>query len=207
MTTHVHLVLASGGMRCVSYVGAVTALADHGVEVNTVSACSAGSFIGALLSAGMSAHEVQDCILVLDVVWLAGTPAHPAFFGRLLALRRWPFARYTESGMPDFFRTAVGADPTLAELRKPFATLGIDIVARRILVYSSRTTPQMKVSPPPSPFSTRPTRKAAASLSTAPSRPSAPSGWRRTTETNFPSSCSGTARHRPGCSRATCRPF
>jgi len=37
-------------VRCISYVGAVSALADHGIEVDTVSACSAGSFIGALLA-------------------------------------------------------------------------------------------------------------------------------------------------------------
>jgi hypothetical protein len=40
----------------------------------------------------------------------------------------------------------VGGDPTFEELKTPFATLGIDIISRRFLVYSKKTDPQMRVS-------------------------------------------------------------
>ena len=62
--TRVHLVLSSGGMRCFSYVGAVRALEERGVEFASVSACSAGSFTGALI--GFAAMGLANRAVPLD---------------------------------------------------------------------------------------------------------------------------------------------
>ena len=51
-TTRVHLVLSAGGLKVVSYVGALSVLAERNISFASVSACSAGTFIGALLCAG-----------------------------------------------------------------------------------------------------------------------------------------------------------
>ena len=56
----VHLVLSAGGVKCLSYAGAVAALSEHGISFATVSGCSAGSLIGALLCS-----DDQRPILVL----------------------------------------------------------------------------------------------------------------------------------------------
>ena len=41
--TKAHIVLSSGGIRCVSYAGAIAELEKIGVEIASVSACSGGS--------------------------------------------------------------------------------------------------------------------------------------------------------------------
>jgi predicted acylesterase/phospholipase RssA len=45
---NVHLVLGGGGVRCLSYAGALNRLYENGFRFSSVSCCSAGTFIGAL---------------------------------------------------------------------------------------------------------------------------------------------------------------
>ncbi len=137
-----HLVLGAGGVRVVSYVGALVELERAGLRWGSIAACSAGTFVAALLAAGLEAQEIERRVLATDLRRLAGR-ARP--LGMLSML--WPpYARYEEPGAPALFRDMVGGDPRFSELVIPFATAGVDMLANRMLVYSSDTHPDMKVS-------------------------------------------------------------
>lgn len=137
-----HLVLAAGGVRVVSYIGALAEMATAGFTWRSISASSAGTFVGGLLAAGLSPAEIERRVIETDFKRFAGPK--PLFgFLRMIFMR--PFARYSESGAPLMFREMLGADPRFRDLKIPFATAGVDIISNRLLVYSSDTHPDMPV--------------------------------------------------------------
>lgn len=144
----VHLVLAGGGMRCLSYAGALSVLAENGITFARVTGVSGGTLAGALLCAGVTPQEIERLTETVSLKSVAGQPALPAWLDalRLVGLRKWPFATYRQPGFPGVFRELLGRDPTFSELRIPFATAGVDIISHRFLVYSSETHPDMRVS-------------------------------------------------------------
>jgi predicted acylesterase/phospholipase RssA len=139
-----HLVLSSGGMKTLGYVGATQALLDHGVELATISACSAGIFFAAALATGVKPRKLRDFVLETDVRQFLGEP-QPWLPGFTSALR-WPRARFVRSGLGRAYVQLVGADPRFEELPIPLSTIALDLISSRILLYSSMTTPKMKVS-------------------------------------------------------------
>lgn len=141
-TSRVHLVLSSGGMRVLAYVGAVQAFENAGIEVASVSACSAGTIIGALVAAGTPSGEIEQLVLETDFRRFAGRSAR---WARLVALRRWPFAPDSPPRFADLVRTKIEPGTTFADLPRPFATMGIDIVSGEYLVYTKETHPEMRV--------------------------------------------------------------
>lgn len=152
--TKVHLVLSSGGMRCISYAGALSVMAEHKIEFASVSACSAGSLVGALLCAGLSPEEIAKEILEkIDFKRLVSEQKYPWGFG-WLSFFKYPFARFNSVNVAHFFNSVLARypdkienpDPTFAQLKIPFATAGMDIVSKRFLVYSPKSAPEMKVS-------------------------------------------------------------
>jgi predicted acylesterase/phospholipase RssA len=140
--TRVHLVLGSGGIRCLSYVGAFKALAERDIEIASVSTCSAGTLMGALLcTPGLSLDELETRVIETDTAAMVGRPRWPKPF-RLLSLRKWPFSFYADSGIGRAYETIAGRPLTLGELAyrgKPveFTTAVVDVDHDRILVYSS----------------------------------------------------------------------
>ena len=141
----VHLVLGSGGVKCISYAGALCELEERGIVFKTVSACSAGTLIGSLLCIGMSAAEIQRAV-DRDLSKLKGEPVLPRPL-HLFGLLKWPFALYKEPGYLNLFRELLQQrDPVLSDLQIPLSVMGVDISAGRILLYSSDTHPDMPVS-------------------------------------------------------------
>ena len=141
-TSRVHLVLSAGGMRALAYVGAVQAFESAGIEVVSISACSAGTIVGALVTAGVPGGEIERLVLGTDFRRFASRSAR---WGRLVALRRWPFAPDSPPRFVDLVRKEIGPEMTFADLPKPFATMGIDIVSGEYLVYTKETHPEMRV--------------------------------------------------------------
>jgi predicted acylesterase/phospholipase RssA len=141
-TSRVHLVLSAGGMRALAYVGAVQAFESAGIEVVSVSACSAGTIVGALVTAGMPGGEIERLVLRTDFRRFASRSGR---WARLAALRRWPFAPDSPPRFADLVRKEIGPGKTFADLPKPFATMGIDIVSGEYLVYTKETHPEMLV--------------------------------------------------------------
>jgi predicted acylesterase/phospholipase RssA len=142
-----HLVLGAGGMKTLGYAGALAALADQGVVYASISACSAGTFFGACLCAGVPPAKLVDTVLSTNLRRYVGEPVGGALLGWLgWGNWRWPRARFKEAGMVALFRELAGGDPTFDDLPLPFATIGVDLISSRLLVYSKASTPQMKVS-------------------------------------------------------------
>lgn len=141
----IHLVLGAGGMKTLGYVGLLQGLCERGIEFATVSACSAGSLFGACLAAGVAPARLVDFVLQGDLEKFLGEPAS-SWAPAAAAMLSWPRARFKTPGLPSLFVELAGADPSFEELTLPFATIGLDLLSSRMLVYSKDTTPTMKVS-------------------------------------------------------------
>ena len=142
-----HLVLSAGGVKCISYAGALAVLAERRISFASVSACSAGSLVGALLCAGKTPREIEADFYETELSQFKGQGSQwwppRRFFS-------WPYSLKGEPGVPEMFRKLVGRDPTFGELydesRVPFALAGVDIVSGRLLVYSAEAHADMRVS-------------------------------------------------------------
>src|SRR5262245_23988660 len=95
----IHVVFSAGGVRCLSYAGAMQALEKAGFQIVSVSACSAGTFLAALTAAGMKSEELVHLVSETNLRKLAGKrrfpwPIHKAglFFK--------PWAEYASPGFP-----------------------------------------------------------------------------------------------------------
>lgn len=153
--TWVHLVLGGGGVLSLSYAGALSVLHENDIKFSSVSCCSAGTFIGALLSERGTPEGLVEDVLKLSLERLEGRRAlrvpgpfdlmvnGPLAFNPML---RWPFAMFDKAGFPEVLQELLGYDPTFSDLDIRFATAGFDIVQKRFLVYASDTHPDMKVS-------------------------------------------------------------
>jgi NTE family protein len=139
----VHVVLGAGGSRCIAYVGALRALSEMGYTFESISACSAGTIIGALVCAGLPPDKIESMILQADFKRLR---QKQNIFSVLLAFFRWPHAIYRNSGVPSVVQELLTSDPKLKDLPIPFATIGVDLVSNEFVIYSSETEREMLVS-------------------------------------------------------------
>jgi predicted acylesterase/phospholipase RssA len=117
----VHLLLSAGGLRCLSYIGALQQLERAGFEAATVSTCSAGTFIGALYCSGLGPSAMRDAVLDLDENELAGH-ARWQLLRRLWSLRAWPYALHKRSGLAETFariRSDAGLEPDARLVLQP----------------------------------------------------------------------------------------
>ena len=139
----VQLVLGAGGTRCFTYVGAIQVLEERGWTFSTVSGVSAGAVVGVLVAAGRTGAEIAD---ILDSSY-PDAILRPTSRTPLLWRVTWPYSRFKESVPGSLVQALLGGkDPTLGELKKPFASIGLDLVTGRLLVYSTRSDPRMRVS-------------------------------------------------------------
>jgi NTE family protein len=151
-----HLVLAGGGVQSLSYAGALSVLVERGFDFKSVSACSAGTFVGALLCCGLEPEEIVERLLNLES-WksLAGERASPIpdfMYGVVPGLLpfhpmlSWPFAQYRESGFDRVFEEIVDRKPRFAKLEPSLTVAAFDLKTRRYLVYDKKTHGDMAVS-------------------------------------------------------------
>lgn len=136
----VHLVLGAGGMRTISFVGAMDALESAGIGVVSISCASAGTLFGALYASGLSPQQLETLVRQTDLDRYQGDKY---FIPRILW---WPFATHRTSGIPALLRDLLESDLTFGKLKIPLATIAIDLTSRRLLVYASETHPDMPVS-------------------------------------------------------------
>lgn len=137
----VHVVLGSGGARVISYIGALDELTRAGYSVASFSTSSAGTLVGALVAGGLAPADLAEKVLVTRLEAFAGERRWlPPFLA-------WPYAKYSRSLLPRILREFLGKDDlTFSELAMPFATIALDVISRRLLVYSEATHPDMPVS-------------------------------------------------------------
>jgi predicted acylesterase/phospholipase RssA len=137
----VHLVLSAGGVKGISYAGAVDELVKNGFEFASVSGSSTGSFIGAILCSRVGLEGFKRAAIGLELSSFGeGKSWLPGF-----NLWHKPFARYRKSLVAERFRDIVSGDPKFEDLSTPFATFGVDLRTHKIHIYSRQVTPQMRV--------------------------------------------------------------
>lgn len=140
-TNKVHLVCSSGGVKCFSYLGAINCLYRNNVKIESISACSMGTVIGALIASGIEIKELEERIIRFDFSILKTK--------KLFSLFRILFPPFATYNMPDYekiMQNLLGEDLTLSQLKIPFSALALDIKQKRFLVYSTKTHPEMKIS-------------------------------------------------------------
>ena len=143
-----HLVLSAGGVRCLAYIGALECLTEH-YRFETVSACSAGTLVGALLCSGVSPAAMREEVMSRDLRELGGAVALRPL--RQVTRRlRWPYALFEEAAVPRVFDEIVRrhgrqAQPVMRHLDPALATAAVDVISERLLVYSSATHPDLPV--------------------------------------------------------------
>jgi NTE family protein len=138
----IHVVLGGGGSKCVAYVGALRALSSKVYRFESVSACSAGTVIAALVCSGRSLDEIEKLILKTDFKQFVRK--RKWFFP--FAMLRWPYALCPDPEIRSIVRDILTSDPELGSLRIPFATVGVDLVSNRFVVYSSKSHATMPLS-------------------------------------------------------------
>lgn len=138
----VHLVLSSGGVRTISFIGAMQKLQEHNISFASITTCSMSTLFGACVAAGISLEKLEELVLSKD-------------FKVLRKRRKWfpyihffkyPFAEYKTPDFASVIAEFIGKDLDLGDLDIPLATAAVDMQQQRILVYSSDTHPEMRVS-------------------------------------------------------------
>ena len=142
--TKAHIVLGSGGVRTLAYVGALEVLEDAGIEFASISACSAGSLVGAVVATGQPMRDVREKIERIDLRQLVSRGRLPGLLLHLAWLR-WPFAKYDSAVVVKVIEELIGPGHTFGDLEIPFAAPAIDLLSKRLLVYATDTHPTMKV--------------------------------------------------------------
>lgn len=139
-----HLVLGAGGVRTLAYVGALERLEEANYDFQSISACSAGALVGAVLATGCSMVEAKEKIASTRLRLLIDQPLLPRPLLFLAGLR-WPFAKYDNAGVLHLMRSLIGDGVTFKDLKIPFAIPAIDIASKRLLVFSEKDHPEMTI--------------------------------------------------------------
>jgi predicted acylesterase/phospholipase RssA len=142
MSNKIHLVCSAGGMKCLGYIGAFRKLQEHDFEIISVSSCSMGSVLGALLCSGRKTMAELETILSTFVYSRFKKRTVFSFITQF----RYPFAKYKTPDFSSIMVELIGEDITLREMKIPFSALVLDVRQDRFLVYSSKTHPDMKIS-------------------------------------------------------------
>ena len=141
-TKQVHLVFGGGGVRCLSYIGAVRELEKRGYAFKSVSGCSAGTILAALIAAGKTIDELYDVFVEQRTLSIRKIAGNPRLRGILAALfPRWsPRANiFRHNNFARIFNQIVGYDKKLGELQDVhFSTAAVDITKKRIIILSSQ---------------------------------------------------------------------
>jgi hypothetical protein len=106
-----------------------------------------GTLIGAMRGVGIAPEEMREAVLDFDLRSVEDMKPWRLALGAWQLLRS-PYTLVRRSTMPQIFRALVGdvrATATLGDLDPPLAAGAVDVVSRRLVVYSSRMHPSMPV--------------------------------------------------------------
>ncbi|MEL7424442.1 MAG: patatin-like phospholipase family protein [Bacteroidota bacterium] len=131
-TKNIHLVCASGGVKTLSYIGAIRELLKNGFTISSISSCSMGTLIAALVCYGMDIDEIEEKLVNFDFK----TVIKKKSFSKMRLLY-YPFASHETPDYQRLIRSIIGKDITLGEMKIPFSTFALDLKQKKFLVYSS----------------------------------------------------------------------
>jgi len=140
-SNRIHIVCSSGGVKCFSYIGVFQKLIEYNIPIASVSACSMGTILGALLCSGLDAKKLEEVALNFDFSVLKKKKSF-YFLKRFF----YPYATHHTPDYPKIMEKLIGKDVMLKEMVVPFSAAALDVRQKRFLVYSSSTHPDMKIS-------------------------------------------------------------
>ena len=140
----VHLVLSAGGAQTWSYVGAIQELLAQGISFKSISCCSSGSIVGALLAAKADFNDLEKLLLQKGLHPYVGK--RRGLLSTILHLARFPFDAYIKSDIKALLDELVPPGLKMSDLELDYVTIGIDVYRNRFIVFSKETFPDMLVS-------------------------------------------------------------
>lgn len=132
---HVGLVLGGGAARGFAHIGVLEVLEEAGIPVHLVTGCSSGAIVGALLAAGIPAHQLHE--LVRDLRWnqLSSLSLIPRGFPSLnLSLKGFPLGLLDLDKLIEWLQAALGEIRDFNQLRLPFAAVATDILTGALVI-------------------------------------------------------------------------
>lgn len=138
---NIHIVCASGGIKTLSYIGAIRELLKNDFTIASISSCSMGTIISALVCYGMDLDEIETRLVNFDFKKVAKKKSFS-----WMRLLYYPFASHETPDYKKIVTDLIGKDIKLGEMKIPFSTFALDLKQKRFLVYSSEHHPDMHLS-------------------------------------------------------------
>jgi NTE family protein len=132
---HVGLVLGGGAARGFAHIGVLEVLEEAGIAIHRIAGCSSGAIVGALLAAGISAHQQHE--LVRDLRWntISTLSLLPRRLSSLsLSVKDFPLGLLDLDKLIAWLQEAMGPVARFDELQMPFAAVATDIVTGELVV-------------------------------------------------------------------------
>lgn len=131
--THVGLALGGGAARGLAHIGVLEVLEEEGIPIHMIVGCSAGSVVGALFAAGISARRLHGLVRHLNWHQVSALPL-PNLSSLQLPFKGFPLGLLDLDRMVDWLAGILGAGMTFAQLDLPFAAVATDIVTGEVVI-------------------------------------------------------------------------
>jgi NTE family protein len=131
----VGLALGGGAARGFAHIGVLEVLEEAGIAIHRIAGCSSGAIVGALLAAGISAHQQHE--LVRDLRWntISTWSLLPRRLSSLsLSMKGFPLGLLDLDKLIVWLQEAMGPVTHFDELQMPFAAVATDIVTGELVV-------------------------------------------------------------------------
>ncbi|MCC6455659.1 MAG: patatin-like phospholipase family protein [Caldilineaceae bacterium] len=131
---HVGLALGGGAARGLAHIGVLEVLEEAEIPIHRIAGCSAGSVVGALFAAGISAKQMHE--LALDLRWntLSTLSLLPRRLSLNVSLKGFPLGLLDLDKLITWLEGLLTDTPEFADLRLPFAAIATDIVTSELVI-------------------------------------------------------------------------
>lgn len=124
-------------MRFPSFIGALKALEEKGLNIHKVAGSSSGSAIAALYASGMTPEEIQHEILELDTTSFKDFSLKAVIAGKAL---------YSGNVLESWLDTKLNGKRFSDDFRLPIHVITTDILNYKPVIFSAKNFPDVKVS-------------------------------------------------------------
>ncbi len=132
---HIGLALGGGAARGLAHIGVLEVLAEAAIPIHMVTGCSAGALVGALLAAGISAHQQHDLVHGLDWGAVSTLSLRLPRLSKLgSALQGLPLGLLDLDKLMEWMGGILGEVRTFGQLQLPFAAVATDIVSGELVI-------------------------------------------------------------------------
>jgi NTE family protein len=131
---HVGLALGGGAARGLAHIGVLEVLEEAEVPIHRIVGCSAGSVVGALFAAGVSAKQIHELALNLRWSTFSTLSLLPRRLSLSVSLTGFSLGLLDLDKLIGWLEGLLGDTPEFADLRMPFAAIATDIVTSELVI-------------------------------------------------------------------------